>query len=84
MTVHQAVNHESNCGGQGYVGCNCACSKRCESNRCTCNVSKTKFSVLAVVMVALCAKTSDLSIPICYFHDLSLTIWLIFNFFDLI
>ena len=27
VTVRQAANHESYCGGQGYVRCNCAGSK---------------------------------------------------------
>ena len=44
------------------------------------NVSKTSFYDPVVVMVALYAKTSDVVIPIFYFHDFTLTTWLSFNF----
>ncbi|CAM1325391.1 Uncharacterised protein r2_g3423 [Pycnogonum litorale] len=44
VTFRHAVNQESNCDGQGYVRCNCAGSKRCESNRCKCFKNKIKCS----------------------------------------
>ena len=43
-TLRQAVTQESTSGGQGYVKCNCAGSKRCESNRCKCFKNKVKCS----------------------------------------
>lgn len=34
--LRQAVQHESLCGGQGFVKCNCTGRSRCEVNRCKC------------------------------------------------
>lgn len=34
--LRQAVQHESVCGGQGFVKCNCTGRSRCEVNRCKC------------------------------------------------
>ena len=44
------------------------------------NVSKPKVNVPAVVMVALCAETSDFPIPIRYFDDVTLNNCLTFSF----
>ena len=44
ITLHQAVKEESSCGGQGYIRCNCAGTKRCCTNRCKCFKSNIKCS----------------------------------------
>ena len=36
ISLRQAVQFESKCGGQGFVKCNCGDSKRCQTNRCKC------------------------------------------------
>ena len=36
ISLRQAVQLESRCGGQGFTRCNCAGSKRCQTNRCKC------------------------------------------------
>ena len=36
ISLRQAVQFESKCGGQGFVKCNCTGSKRCQTNRCKC------------------------------------------------
>ena len=43
-TLRQTVTQESISGGQGYVKCNCAGYKRCESNKCKCFKNKVKCS----------------------------------------
>ncbi|XP_041369795.1 uncharacterized protein LOC121383764 [Gigantopelta aegis] len=40
VSLRQAVQLESNCGGQGFTKCNCAGSKRCQTNRCRCFKAK--------------------------------------------
>ena len=42
ISLRQAVQYESKCGGQGFVKCNCAGNKRCQSNRCKCFKAKVK------------------------------------------
>jgi hypothetical protein len=42
IALRTAVQAESKCGGQGFVKCNCAGSKRCQSNRCKCFKAKVK------------------------------------------
>ena len=42
VSLRCAVQAESNCGGQGYMKCNCAGSNRCQSNRCKCFKNKMK------------------------------------------
>ena len=34
ISLRQAVQLESRCGGQGFTRCNCVGSKRCQTNRC--------------------------------------------------
>ncbi|XP_041367023.1 KRAB-A domain-containing protein 2-like [Gigantopelta aegis] len=36
ISLRQAVQLDSKCGGQGFTRCNCAGSKRCQTNRCKC------------------------------------------------
>ena len=36
ISLRQAVQLESRCCGQGFTRCNCAGSKRCQTNRCKC------------------------------------------------
>ena len=36
ISLRQAVQPESRCGGQGFTRCNCTGSKRCQINRCKC------------------------------------------------
>ena len=40
VSLRTAVQYESNCGGQGFKKCNCAGSKRCQTNRCQCYKAK--------------------------------------------
>jgi len=42
IALRSAVQHESKCGGQGFVKCNCSGSNRCQSNRCKCFKAKVK------------------------------------------
>jgi hypothetical protein len=42
VSLRCAVQAESNCGGQGYVKCNCAGPNRCHSNRCKCFKNRMK------------------------------------------
>ena len=42
VSLRCAVQAESNCGGQGYVKCNCVGSNRCQSKRCKCFKNKMK------------------------------------------
>ena len=42
--LSEAVTGESTSEGQGYVKCNCAGHKRCESNRCKCFKKNVKRS----------------------------------------
>ena len=39
VSLREAVNHQSTCGGQGFKKCNCA-SMQCKSNRCACYKAK--------------------------------------------
>jgi hypothetical protein len=40
--LRRAVQVESNCGGQGFVKCNCSGPNRCATNRCKCFKAKVK------------------------------------------
>ncbi|XP_041347825.1 uncharacterized protein LOC121367580 [Gigantopelta aegis] len=40
VSLRQAVQLESKCGGQGFTKCNCADSKHCQTNRCRCFKAK--------------------------------------------
>jgi hypothetical protein len=42
IALRSAVQHESKCGGQGFVKCNCSGSNQCQSNRCKCFKAKVK------------------------------------------
>ena len=42
VPLREAVKFESKCGGQGFVKCNCAGSKRCQSNLYKCYKAKVK------------------------------------------
>jgi len=42
VSLREAVTFESNCGGQGFVKCNCAGPKKCRTNRCKCFKNKVK------------------------------------------
>ncbi|XP_076042016.1 uncharacterized protein LOC143025919 [Oratosquilla oratoria] len=42
VSLRSAVQQESNSGGQGFAKCNCAGSKRCQTNRCKCFKLKVK------------------------------------------
>ena len=44
VSLRHAVSVESSSGGQGYVKCNCAGSKRCQTKRCKCYKNKVKCS----------------------------------------
>lgn len=40
ISLRRAVKAQSKCGGQGVTKCNCAGSKRCQTNRCKCYKAK--------------------------------------------
>ena len=40
ISLRQAVQLESRCGGQDFTRCNCAGSKRCQTNICKCFKAK--------------------------------------------
>ena len=42
VSLREAVVFGSQCGGQGYIKCNCAGSKKCQTNRCKCFKAKLK------------------------------------------
>ena len=42
ISLRSAVQQESRSGGQGFAKCNCAGSKRCQTNRCKCFKLKVK------------------------------------------
>lgn len=42
VSLRSAVQQESKSGGQGFAKCNCAGSKRCQTNRCKCFKLKVK------------------------------------------
>ena len=42
VSLREAVIFGSQCGGQGYIKCNCAGSKKCQSNSCKCFKAKLK------------------------------------------
>jgi len=42
ISLREAVQCESNCGGQGFLRCNCAGTSRCQTNRCKCFKAKMK------------------------------------------
>jgi len=42
VTLREAVQSESTCGGQGFVKCNCKGADKCKSNRCKCFKAKLK------------------------------------------
>ena len=42
ISLRNAVQFESNCGGQGYAKCNCSGSGRCLTNRCKCFKAKVQ------------------------------------------
>ena len=42
VCLRSAVHQESKSGGQGFAKCNCAGSKRCQTNRCKCFKLKVK------------------------------------------
>ncbi|XP_076056311.1 uncharacterized protein LOC143034260 [Oratosquilla oratoria] len=44
VSLRSAVQHESKSGGRGFAKCNCAGSKRCQTNRCKCFKLKVKCS----------------------------------------
>ena len=42
ISLREAVQLESVCGGQGFLKCNCAGITKCETNRCKCFKAKLK------------------------------------------
>ena len=42
IPLRTAVHDESQCGGQGYVRCNCAGAGRCQTKRCKCYKAQVK------------------------------------------
>jgi hypothetical protein len=42
ISLREAVQCESNCGGQGFLRCNCSGTARCQTNRCKCFKAKIK------------------------------------------
>ena len=40
ISLRNAVQHESRCGGQGFVKCNCTGRVKCQTNRCKCFKAK--------------------------------------------
>ena len=42
FTLRNSVQMESKCGGQGFLICNCAGSKKCQSSRCKCFKARVK------------------------------------------
>ena len=40
ISLRNAVQHESRCGGQGYLKCNCLGKNKCKTNRCKCFKAK--------------------------------------------
>ena len=42
VALRTAVQFESNCGGQGFVKCNCKGNGGCKSNKCECFKAKLK------------------------------------------
>ena len=43
ISLRQAIQEESKCGGQGYAKCNCTKSKnQCKTNKCKCFKLKQK------------------------------------------
>ncbi|KAK7090526.1 hypothetical protein V1264_010310 [Littorina saxatilis] len=42
LSLRETVIRGSQSGGQGYIKCNCAGTKKCRTNRCKCYKSKIK------------------------------------------
>ena len=42
ISLRNAVQHESRCGGQEYLKCNCSGKSNCETNRCKCYKAKVE------------------------------------------
>ena len=42
ISLLNAVQHESRCGGQGYLKCNCSGKSNCKTNRCKCFKAKVE------------------------------------------
>lgn len=42
ISLRSAVQHESKCGGQGFLKCNCSGVRKCQTNKCKCRKAKVQ------------------------------------------
>jgi hypothetical protein len=49
ISLRSAVQHESKCGGQGFLKCNCSGVLKCQTNRCKCFKAKVRCNSSAKI-----------------------------------